>query len=289
MARRRRGFQEGIDVPNTLGGPLTTWQDPTPTPTKAFSFSPQNTGAQRNYGSTPAYVDTVPHRWKVGERTMSGSQIQSNLTTRAKNSEVRAAENEARDIRDAEDLASATELGISVETLRYRRSTVGREARRRRDRDIAMSMEPPGPALGGEPPSEGLPMPSPEMARTGRPVPAPPSDAPAAPTGTPTLDRTPLPPRRAEEAPWMTSEPDVSTAGDPFMEGLRRAPSTPMESPVEWKDDPSMDTLGMPRPRMTTESTSPEAQAETARAWMRDFPTGPLVSPPSSRTRRRGL
>lgn len=316
MARRRRGFQEGIDVPTTLGAPLTSWSDPTPTPTKSFDMSVPNTGAQRNYGATGAYVDTVPHRWKVGQPTFSGKQLGQLAQSRA------------------QDRASAADLGISPREVRARRRTVramdARTAGLDRDRAIAMRFPPSGPPAGGAPPPAfpsptgpgtppsgpttggvpappGFPAPSPASVRTGRPVPTPPPSggAPTAPAGTPPLDMPPMPPRRAEDAPWMTREPDTSTAGDPFIEALRRAPDTPTpfydepdtassdkpdtpssdepdtSSSDRWRDDPSMTSLGLPG----------GAGDRALENWLRGGGDGssrtPASKPPSSRTQRR--
>lgn len=285
MANR---YQQGIGVPETLGNQPTTWKEPTPTPTKAFSFSPQNTGARRDYGSTPSYVDTVPARWTVAGGNVTARSIARIATTRAQDRAEAINRATAQAQRDVDDQRSAQALGISVAEVRSRRAADAEAQRREdilsRDRAIAMRMGPAGPALGGEPPSEGLPMPSPAMVRTGRPVPTPPSDAPAAPTGTPTLSMPPMPPRTVAPAPWATSEPDVSTAGDPFMEGLRLAPDTPLDVPSHWRNDPDMDVLGMPRPRMTTESTDPEAQAQSIEAFWRNLGGAPN----NSRTNTRG-
>lgn len=352
MARRRRGFQEGIDVPTTLGAPLTSWSDPTPTPTSRFDMSVPNTGAQRNYGATGEYVDTVPHRWKVGKPTFDGKQLGQLAQSRAQDRtsaadlgisprELRARRTTARatgarDARLSRDRAlfdttaeddlrrSATDLGVTPEELTtWRREDA--ETRRReevlsRDRDIAMRRPPSGPAIGGTPPPPafpsptgtgtppagpttggvpappGFPAPTPSAVRTGRPVPPPPPSggAPTAPTGAPPLDMPPMPPRRATDAPWMTREPDISTAGDPFMEALRRAPDTPLESPVEgeegsdrlprspeYRDDPSMTPLGLPG----------GAGDKALESWLRGGGDGssrtPASKPPSSRTKRR--
>jgi len=294
MARRRRGYQEGIDIPNTLGTPLLQWSDPTPTPTKSFDLRVPNTGAQRDYGATGAYVDTVPHRWKVGQPTLTGKQAGQLVQSRA------------------QDRASAADLGISPREVRARRRTAramdARDAGLARDRAIAMRFPPSGPATGGAPPPPtsfpsptgpgtppsgpttggvpappGFPAPSPASVRTGRPVPTPPPSggAPTAPTGTPPLDMPPMPPRRAGDAPWMTEEPDTSTAGDPFIEGVRRAPDTPMPSSVEWRDDPDMPSLGLPG------GTGDRALED----WLRGGGDGSsrtsASKPPSSRTQRR--
>lgn len=250
-------------------------------------------------------MDTVPHRWKVGKPTFDGKQLGQLAQSRA------------------QDRASAADLGISPREVRARRRTVramdARTAGLDRDRAIAMRFPPSGPPAGGTPPPAfpsptgpgtppagpttggvpappGFPAPTPSAVRTGRPVPPPPPSggAPTAPTGAPPLDMPPMPPRRATDAPWMTREPDISTAGDPFMEALRRAPDTPLESPVEgeegsdrlprspeYRDDPSMTPLSLPG----------EAGDKALESWLRGGGDGssrtPASKPPSSRTKRR--
>lgn len=56
-------YQQGIGIPETLGVQPTVWEDPKLPTIKRATWKVGNTGAQRNYGSTPRYVDTVPHRW----------------------------------------------------------------------------------------------------------------------------------------------------------------------------------------------------------------------------------
>lgn len=63
----RRAYQQGIQIPETLGIPLTKWKAPEQISAPQASFSPANSGASRNYGTTPAYVDTIPARWTAGE------------------------------------------------------------------------------------------------------------------------------------------------------------------------------------------------------------------------------
>ena len=278
MARRRKGYQEGIDVPTTLGAPLASWSDPTPTPTKSFDLRVPNTGAQRDYGATGAYVDTVPHRWKVGQPTLTGKQagqlVQSRAQDRASAADLGISPGElrarrrtaratgARDARLSRDRAlfdttaeddlrrSATDLGVTPgELTTWRREDA--ETRRReevlsRDRDIAMRRPPAGPGLGGPAPTA---FPSP----TG--------------TGTPPAD--------------SLEEPDISTAGDPFIVGIRGASDEPLDSPVEWRDDPDMPSLGLPG----------GAGDRALEDWLRGGGDGssrtPASKPPSSRTQRR--
>lgn len=69
MARYQQGIgvPEASNVPSTFQAP-TMWQEPKAPPLNRVDFKPANTGAQRNYGSTPQYVDTVKSRWEHGEK-----------------------------------------------------------------------------------------------------------------------------------------------------------------------------------------------------------------------------
>jgi hypothetical protein len=61
------GVPEANNVPSTFQAP-TTWQEPKAPAIKRVDFTPVNSGARRNYGSTPQYVDTVKSRWEHGEK-----------------------------------------------------------------------------------------------------------------------------------------------------------------------------------------------------------------------------
>lgn len=69
MARYQQGIgiKEASDSQSTFQAP-TMWQEPKAPPVNRVDFKPGNTGAQRNYGSTPQYVDTVKSRWEHGEK-----------------------------------------------------------------------------------------------------------------------------------------------------------------------------------------------------------------------------
>lgn len=69
MARYQQGIgiKEASDSQSTFQAP-TMWQEPKAPPLNKVTFTPGNTGAQRNYGSTPQYVDTVKSRWEHGAK-----------------------------------------------------------------------------------------------------------------------------------------------------------------------------------------------------------------------------
>lgn len=64
QGRYRQGrYQQGIGIPETLGVQPTTWTEPKSPELKRTTWTSPNAGVSRNYGSTPGYVDTLPHRW----------------------------------------------------------------------------------------------------------------------------------------------------------------------------------------------------------------------------------
>jgi hypothetical protein len=67
MARYQQGIgvPEASKMPSTFQAP-TTWQEPKAPAINRVNFMPANSGANRNYGSTPQYVDTVKSRWEYG-------------------------------------------------------------------------------------------------------------------------------------------------------------------------------------------------------------------------------
>ena len=69
MARYQQGIgvKEASSVPSTFNAP-NTWQEPKAPAINRVNFTPANSGASRNYGSTPQYVDTVGSRWEHGEK-----------------------------------------------------------------------------------------------------------------------------------------------------------------------------------------------------------------------------
>lgn len=69
MARYQQGIgiKDASEVTSTFNAP-TLWQTPKAPAINRFNFTPANTGARRNYGSTPRYVDTVPSRWEHGAK-----------------------------------------------------------------------------------------------------------------------------------------------------------------------------------------------------------------------------
>jgi hypothetical protein len=86
MARYQQGIgiKEAGDSQSTFQAP-TMWQEPKAPPINKIDFKPTNTGAQRNYGSTPQYVDTWKSRWEHGEKgalinaaTGLGSRVYTN-------------------------------------------------------------------------------------------------------------------------------------------------------------------------------------------------------------------
>lgn len=276
MASRRypRGrYQQGIGIPESLGSPTGEWRDPTPVTTQGFDLRVPNTGANRNYGgSSDEYINALTHNWIVEKSGVNpqaiGRYFQGRRTTTST---------------PPTTLPAPTGTGVPPAGP----PTGGTPAPPGLPAPLGPGVPPAGPLTGGTPAPPGFPPPGPTTVRTGRPVPPPPTNAPDAPAGVTTLDMPPMPPRRAENAPWMTIEPDESTADDPFIVGVRQASDEPIDSPVEWRDDPAMDTPLMPRLPMTTESTSPEAQAETIDNFWGSIGQGPLAPPPNSRTQRR--
>lgn len=69
MARYQQGIgvPEASNVPSTFQAP-TTWQEPKAPAINRVDFKPGNTGATRDYGRTPDYVDTVPSRWSYSAK-----------------------------------------------------------------------------------------------------------------------------------------------------------------------------------------------------------------------------
>ena len=278
MARRTNSLTQGMYVPEagTFGTSPTMWKDPTPTATSPMSFQPADAGTRRNYGSTPApYLDTMPHRWTVGEQTFKGAQVGAYFRSRA------------------QDRTSAEELGITPDEVRSRRRTarateIGGRALER-DRRIAMGLPPATEALGGEPPTEG-PAFGPPTGR-GRVTPRPPAEAEDVSGSTPSLDTTPFPPRRAEEAPWDIRPPSGAGVDDPFMEAVRRAPAEPMpEEEGRWREPSDYSVARDSRlgyPTATTADTSPEAQAEAIDTFWGGVGTGPYTPPKPTRPRSR--
>jgi hypothetical protein len=123
QGRMKNGrYQQGIGIPETLGVQPTTWNEPKPPAMSQIKFDVPNTGAQRNYGSTPNYVDTWKSRWDVPQN--SGNLV--------KGMQARA-ENKKRDALDAE---SASRLGVSTGELRARRAYSRTLDRFDRDDDV---------------------------------------------------------------------------------------------------------------------------------------------------------
>lgn len=69
MARYQQGIgiRDAGEVHSTFSAP-TMWREPKAPAINRLTFTAPNTGASRNYGSTPSYVNTVPSRWEHGEK-----------------------------------------------------------------------------------------------------------------------------------------------------------------------------------------------------------------------------
>lgn len=77
-------YQQGIGIPETLSVQPTAWQEPKIAPLYQAKFDSPNAGVQRNYGSTPDYVDTWKSRWTVpqaGTYIKNVSEIVGGLTS----------------------------------------------------------------------------------------------------------------------------------------------------------------------------------------------------------------
>lgn len=118
-------YQQGIGVPETLGVQPTTWNEPKPPALFQAKFDSPSVGFQRNYGSTPDYVDTWKSRWE----SPKGGNLVKGATSFGKNMQNKATT-------DAFDARSASDLGMSVDELRARRSADATFERLGRDADV---------------------------------------------------------------------------------------------------------------------------------------------------------
>lgn len=118
MARYQQGIgvKEASSVPSTFNAP-NTWQEPKAPAINRVNFTPANSGASRNYGSTPSYVDTVPSRWEHGEK---GALI--NAAT-GYNKQARMAEGEP--ITEPPATRTMTRPGLSEEAIARRERAGG--------------------------------------------------------------------------------------------------------------------------------------------------------------------
>ncbi len=120
QGRMRNGrYQQGIGVPETLGVQATTWSEPKPPALPApIKFDGSSIGVNRDYGSTPAYVDGRKSRWEVsgnaGSTIKGAANLKEGMSARRKRNEF--------------DEESAGRLGISPEELRARRRAASRES-----------------------------------------------------------------------------------------------------------------------------------------------------------------
>lgn len=69
-------YQQGIWTEGP-GVQPTVWQDPKLPAMRTTKFTPPATGASRDYGHTPRYVDTTHGRWSQGEKFWSQQKISS--------------------------------------------------------------------------------------------------------------------------------------------------------------------------------------------------------------------
>ena len=125
-------YQQGIGTHDTLGVQPTSWSEPQPPALKRMTFTPANSGANRNYGSTPDYVDTLNSRWQSPQ---GGNWIKGALA-KGKNMQNQTKAQNAQAETDAFDTRSASDLGISVDELRSRRSADADFSRLGADADV---------------------------------------------------------------------------------------------------------------------------------------------------------
>jgi hypothetical protein len=119
QGRMRNGrYQQGIGVPETLGVQPTTWSEPKPPAVSQVKFDSPNVSLNRDYGSTPDYVDGRKSRWEVpanaGNLIKGVASLKQGMSDRRKRREF--------------DEESASRLGISTEELRARRRASARES-----------------------------------------------------------------------------------------------------------------------------------------------------------------
>jgi hypothetical protein len=108
QGRMRNGrYQQGISTPDTLGVQPTTWNEPKPPALFQAKFDTPNTGATRQYGATPEYVDTWKSRWEVPKP----GNFMKGLEAKGTNMQNKAFDTE-----------SASRLGISTDELQARRA-----------------------------------------------------------------------------------------------------------------------------------------------------------------------
>lgn len=217
--RYRQGrYQQGIGIPETLGVQPTTWTEPTGPEMRRATWTSPNTGASRNYGSTPNYVDTMPHRWTYGDESKRGFKF---FPKRKKDGD--------------EGSIGWSRTSVTTTTTR----TGG---------GVSLSGFP---APSG-PPATGTGVPStppayPAPTGTGVAVPPPPRSSRRAssmddPFATPPVMAsggapTPPPPRRVRRMEPLEMPP-MSEGGDLFTMTARTASDEPFSSSVEWRDEP---------------------------------------------------
>jgi hypothetical protein len=119
MARYQQGIgiKEAGDSQSTFQAP-TMWQEPKAPPINKIDFKPTNTGAQRNYGSTPQYVDTWKSRWEHGEN----NALIGPATNRYAQNQANTVRQNRANSRRGTDTGPATNPAWSA-TQRQRRAT----------------------------------------------------------------------------------------------------------------------------------------------------------------------
>ena len=235
-----RRMMQGIGVPEagTVGPGPTLWNEPKPTPTSPMSFSPANAGTRLNYGSTPGYVDTMPARWETSPMQITSQRLQR-YGIQKENRRRSAAARMAKQ----EDLAARERETAYEEEMAARRAGTTVEEMRTTQATAEREKRISG-RVGAYITNRGI------------------------------VDYGNEPEAEAEG----TTETPSTGATDSFLEAVRRAPAEPMESPVEWREDPDMAPLGLPR----------RAGEQALESWLRGGGAGSAIVPPAgSRAQRR--
>lgn len=209
--RYRQGrYQQGIGIPETLGVQPTTWTEPKEPNLFRTTWTSPNAGISRNYGSTPGYVDTVPHRWDYGKSGQILNEFARRFAINQRSSATAPA---------PPSPFSAPPSGPPA----------------------TGSGTPPAPPAYPAPTGTGVAVPPPPSVRratsqatsTGQPFATP----PAMPS-----QGVPVPPppstRRATRLSPIDTPPMAEQGSDLFTMSVRTASDEPFRSNVEWRDEP---------------------------------------------------
>lgn len=207
QGRFRQGrYQQGIGIPETLGVQPTTWTPPVGPEPQRVTWTSPSIGIRNDYGSTPKYVDTVPHRW----------------TYKAKNKKK-----EKEEDKGTSTTSTTPPTKTPFGTPPSGPPTTGPNV-------------PPTPPAFPAPTGAGMPVPPPPSVRrataqaraTGQPLSTPPLASQGMPTPPPPTGRQVL------RMPPMNLPPMSGQGADFLTASARSASDEPFTPNVEWRDEP---------------------------------------------------